>query len=100
VLDCSYNNLSILPELPKSLNVLNCSYNNWTEPILSKYYDKINTKFDIYNDEQKEKFGSYEYQKEFIEKYPFRIHDLEPIGVDPKIKDEYAYLFDFDQYLD
>ena len=97
---CYENKLSVLPELPKSLIEIYCGDNPWIEPIPLEYYNLAKDKNDIYNQKQEEKFGSYEFQKEFIEKYPFRIKDLEPIGVDPKIKKEYAYLFDFDQYLD
>ena len=96
----SLNNLSIFPKLPNSLKYLCCGNNPWIEPIPIEYYNLANDKKDIYDEEQKLKFGSYEFQKEFIEKYPFRLKDLEPIGIDLKIRDEYAYLFDFDQYLD
>ena len=98
----SDNNLSILPELPNSLKYLSCAHNNWIEPIPIDYYNKIIEQegHNIYNGEQKKKFKSYEFQKEFVEKYPFRIRDLEPIGIDPEIRKEYAYLWDFDQYLD
>jgi len=47
----------------------------------------------LYNDLQKEKFGSYKFQKEYLTNNPEKYKDLEPIGYLEKIKEEFDWLF-------
>ena len=116
---CNHNNLSFLPKLPNTLMLLSCTNNkltelkdlpnsirhlyignnDWIEPIPNKYFKLAKDKIEIYTNEQIAKFTSYQWQKEFIEKYPFKIKNLEILGVNPEIRKEYAYLWDFDEYI-
>ena len=97
---CANNKISILPDFPKNLDLIYIGNNPWIEPIPFEWYNNSDDRLDIYNKEQKKKFQSYEFQKEFVEKYPLRLKDLNPIGINREIRKEYAYLFDFDQYFD
>ena len=93
--------LTEMPEIPSTVNRCYFVKNNWTYPIDIKYYKLFDHSLhEIYTEEQLKRFGKYEFQKEFIEKFPLRLKELYNYGVDPKIKEEYDYLFNFDQYLD
>jgi len=113
---CSYNELTSLKYCPKTIDgdfscrnnqltslefcpeyvggYFYCSYNSWTNVIPYDLIQKFNIRlFDLYTDEQKEKFGSYEYQKEYLTNTPEKYKDLEPIGFNKQIKDEFDWLF-------
>jgi len=49
---------------------------------------------DIYSDEEKEKFSSYDFQKEFLNEYPEKYLELEPFGYASGIKEEFKWIFD------
>jgi len=93
---CYNNNLTSLEFLPKHIKgYISVRNNDWKNPIP---YEIINTyvfidKNTLYTDEQKEKFGSYKYQKEFLTNTPEKYKDLEPIGYNKQIKDEFDWLF-------
>jgi len=92
---CHDNQLTSLEFCPEYVNGLfNCSYNNWTNPISYELIKKHNISFiNLYNKEQLEKFGTYEYQKEFLTNTPEKYKDLIHIGFNKKIKDEFDWLF-------
>jgi len=96
VISCGDNKLKSLDYIPKDFNgkINCCSPNDWTNPIpyiLIEKYDIRTT--DLYTTEQVEKFGSYEYQKEYLTNTPEKYKDLEPIGYHKKIKKEFDWLF-------
>jgi len=89
------NNLTSLEYHPKFVGgVFYCSGNNWIEPISYELIDKLNIcEVKLYTDEQLLKFGSYEYQKEFLNNTPEKYKDLEPIRYNKQIKEEFDWLF-------
>jgi len=93
--NCSDNNLTSLDFCPDYVEGdFNCSNNKWSAPIpyeLIKKYD-IQTRY-LYNFEQIAKFSSYKYQKEFLTENPEKYKDLEPIGYDDQIIEEFDWLF-------
>jgi hypothetical protein len=94
-IDCRYNNLKSLDFIPNDFDgMIKCSYNDWIKPIpytvIKKYKIELT---DLYTKEQKEKFGSYEYQKEYLTNSPEKYKDLEPIGYDHQIREEFDWLF-------
>ena len=93
--DCSNNELTSLDFLPKNFNGnIYCSGNNWTKPIPFEFVEKYNIlKNTLYNNKQLIKFGKYEYQKEFLTETPEKYKDLEPIGYNERIKEEFDWLF-------
>ena len=93
--DCSYNQLTSLEFCPEYVGGDFHTYSNpWTNPIPYNIIVKLNTKKSyLYTDEQTLKFGSYEYQKEFLANTPEKYKDLEILGYNVKIKDEFDWLF-------
>jgi Leucine-rich repeat (LRR) protein len=91
---CENNKLTELPFLPDSLIEVQVGKNNWNNPISYDLIQKFNIQIsDLYTKEQKEKFGSYKYQKEFLTNTPEKYKDLEPIGFNDQIKEEFDWLF-------
>jgi hypothetical protein len=70
--DCSYNQLTSLEYCPETVGgYFWCKYNPWTNVIPYDLIQKFNIRIsDLYTHEQKEKFGSYEYQKEYLTNSP------------------------------
>jgi Leucine-rich repeat (LRR) protein len=92
---CSHNQLTSLDYAPEYVGGdFDCNENNWTNVIPFELIKKFNIrKWNLYTKEQKEKFYSYEYQKEYLTNSPEKYKDLEPIGFNDKIKDEFDWLF-------
>jgi hypothetical protein len=57
---CRNNELTSLPELPKSLTTLYCSNNEWTEPLSFDIVQKF--EIDPYTFKQIRLFNSYEFK--------------------------------------
>jgi hypothetical protein len=93
--DCSYNQLTSLEFCPETVyGYFWCNNNPWTNVISYELIKKFNIRiWDLYTHEQKEKFGSYEYQKEYLTNTPEKYKDLEPIGFNNQIKEEFDWLF-------
>jgi len=71
-----------------------CFKNHWEEPISYSLIKKYNIdKKSLYMDFQIEEFGDYEYQKEFLTETPEKYRDLEPIGFNEDILEEFDWLF-------
>jgi hypothetical protein len=89
------NNLTSLDFLPEYIGgSSDFDHNNWNNPIPYELIKKYNILIkDLYTIEQKQKFGSYKYQKEFLTNTPEKYKDLEPIGYNEKIKEEFDWLF-------
>jgi len=94
-LDCCHNKLKYLPEIPDSLTSLICYINDWAEPIKSEIAIRFDL-YNLYNNEQLDRFNSEEYQREFLTKYPERFQDLtfKKLNIHPIIRKEFAYLFE------
>lgn len=93
---CENNKLSELPFLPDSLLELHVGSNNWNKPIpydLIKKYNLTGQRIKLYTKKQDEKFGSYEYQKNFLTTNPEKYKDLEYFGFPDEIKEEFDWLF-------
>ena len=95
---CYNNKLTYLPELPESVDDLDIGGNDWSSPIPYNLIEKYNLldllKDKLYTEEQKEYFGSYEYQKEYLTNTPEKYKDLDiPIGYNEQIKEEFDWLF-------
>ena len=93
--DCRNNQLTSLDNGPEIVtNTFFCKNNPWKFPIPLDIIKKYRLSWlTIYTHEQEEKFRSYEYQKDFLTKYPERYKDLIYLGYDPKIKEEFDWLF-------
>jgi Leucine-rich repeat (LRR) protein len=93
--DCSYNQLTSLEYCPETVGgYFWCKKNPWTNVIPYDLIQKFNIRiWDLYTHEQKEKFGSYEYQKEYLTESPEKYKDLEYIGFNKQIKEEFDWLF-------
>jgi len=91
---CNNNQLTSLEFCPKSVSGIrfNCSNNPWSNPLQYNLIKKFNIT-DAYTDEQINFFGSYEYQKEFLNNSPEKYKDLIPIGFSKEIKEEFDWLF-------
>lgn len=96
-LNCEYNKLTELPKLPETLCELKCDFNNWKEPFKKEFKEK----WDIQYNQLTFDFMKYEFQKEYLTKYPDRIIDfidnkMEKSGfrlaLHPDIKIEFDYL--------
>ncbi|NTU70127.1 leucine-rich repeat domain-containing protein [bacterium] len=88
-LSCFNNKLSNLNEIKNMDNVkVFCPKNNWKTPLPKEIYDKVVTS--AYTKEQRTKFKSYDFQKEYLEKHPNRVKDLEvsELGLDDKLREE------------
>jgi hypothetical protein len=94
--DCSDNSLTNLDYHPISVGGNFYCYNNkWTKPIPYNTITKFNINIDdIYTDNQKEKFGSYKYQKNWLSINPKEYKTLEYFGFNDKIKEEFDWLFE------
>jgi hypothetical protein len=91
---CNNNQLTSLDFCPEISGFSKYLNNPWTNVIPYDLIKKFNIQIsDLYTKEQKEKFGSYEYQKEYLTNSPEKYKDLEPIGFNDKIKDEFDWLF-------
>jgi hypothetical protein len=93
--DCSDNQLISLEYCPETVGgYFWCDNNPWTNVIPYDLIKKFNIRiWDLYTHEQKEKFGSYEYQKIFLTNTPEKYKDLEPIGYNKQILEEFDWLF-------
>jgi len=92
---CSYNKLTSLEFCPEIVgeNFI-CNNNNWTNPIPYNIMLKYNLFLsNLYTFDQKKKFRSYKFQKEFLTNTPEKYKDLEVIGYHTKIKEEFDWLF-------
>ena len=102
---CTSAMLTELPELPENLKEIKLGYNNWIKPIPYKIMIKYhlhslkNDTYDTYwayTKDQFNKFSSFEYQKEFLEREPENYLDLKPIGYAEGIEELFPHLFDMD----
>jgi Leucine-rich repeat (LRR) protein len=91
-LDCDNNNLQELPPLPKSLEVLWCKGNPLKEPLPVWCHERFGLD-DLYNKDLQKDFGSYVFQKEYLQNQPENFNRLEVFGYDSKIKEEFPYIF-------
>jgi hypothetical protein len=93
--DCRNNELTSLEYCPEYVGGdFWCENNSWTNVIPYELIKKFNIRiWDLYTHEQKEKFGSYEYQKEYLTESPEKYKDLEYIGFNKQIKEEFDWLF-------
>jgi Leucine-rich repeat (LRR) protein len=91
------NKLKKLPELPESLNIISIESNDWDNPIPYKYVKKFQLRLtDMYIKEQIEKFSSFKFQKEFLEREPENFMDLKPLGYADGLDELFPNLFDMD----
>ena len=92
---CHNNELTSLEHCPEYVGgSFYCNDNNWSNPIPYELIKKFNIKTDkLYNSDQIVKFYSYEYQKEYLTNSPEKYKDLEPIGFNNQIKEEFDWLF-------
>ena len=106
--DCTKNKLTSLEYLPEYIGgILYCYDNEWTKPIPYKIMSKfklhcleicdIEDDQWVYTDEQFNKFSSFEFQKEFLEREPENYFDLKPIGYAEGIEELFPHLFDMDE---
>jgi len=95
IFSCSHNKLTSLEYCPEYVReMFICNDNNWTNPIPHDLVEKFSfTINDLYTFEQKKKFRSYKFQKQFLTEYPEKYKDLIQIGYHKKIKDEFDWLF-------
>ena len=106
IFECSNNLLTNLDYFPEYIgNDLYCYGNDWAKPIPYKIMTKFNlhcidnetdNKY-VYNYKQFNKFSSFEYQKEFLEREPENYLDLKPIGYAEGIEELFPHLFDMDE---
>ena len=106
-LNINDNYLEILPIIPNSLKILKCYQNNWTKPIPYKYMVRFNLhclsiknssdQQYVYTEGQFNKFSSFEFQKEFLEREPENYLDLKPIGYAKGLDELFPHLFDMDE---
>jgi Leucine-rich repeat (LRR) protein len=76
VLRCDNNNLQELPPLPKSLEVLECKCNPLKEPLPAWCHERF--KLDnLYEEDLEKKFGSYDFQKQYLQDKPQNFDRLE-----------------------
>jgi hypothetical protein len=97
ILSCIQNKLEILPKIPKSLKKIYCKDNNWIKPIPYEYFSLNIKEVDVYTRDQFNKFSSFEFQKEFLEKEPENFIDLKSIGYADGIEKLFPHLFDMDE---
>ena len=107
--NCSNNKLKNLDYLPEINGVLYCYNNEWEKPIPYEIMIKYNLHVTelpqklgidmkhVYTQNQFDKFSSFEYQKEFLEREPENYLDLKPIGYAKGIEDLFPHLFDMDE---
>ena len=94
--DCRYNNLKNLDYLPEIGGELICYRNNWVKPIPYNITIKHNLHH-VYTDEQFNKFSSFDFQKEFLEREPENFMDLKPFGYASGLEELFPHLFDMDE---
>jgi Leucine-rich repeat (LRR) protein len=91
-LDCNHNNLPELPPLPKSLQELYCKGNPLKEPLPAWCHERF--KLDnLYDKDLVKKFGSYDFQKQYLQDKPQNYDRLKVFGYDSKIKEEFRFIF-------
>jgi len=93
--NCYDNELTSLEFAPEYVGGdFHCFNNNWTNVIPYELIIKYDILPDnIYSKEQVKKFGSYKYQKEYLTNTPEKYKDLEPIGYNKQILEEFDWLF-------
>ena len=103
---CLNNKLKNLDYLPEIGGDFYCNNNDWDKPIPYNIMIKYNLHCLkqgsndyswVYTLEQFEKFGSFEYQKEFLEREPENFIDLKLIGYENGIEELFPHLFDMDE---
>ena len=103
---CSDNKLETLEYLPIVDGKLHCYNNNWIKPIphkiMKKYYLRCLDQGDsdskyVYTQEQFNKFSSFDFQKEFLEREPENFMDLKPFGYASGLEELFPHLFDMDE---
>jgi hypothetical protein len=91
-LDCIGNNLTSLDFFPDIVDGnFYCHDNKWVIPI--PYNIWLKTRSEPYTNDQLYMFLTYDFQKEFLTNHPEKYKDLEPIGYNKKIKEEFDWLF-------
>lgn len=95
---CYSNELTSFEHIPEFIGgVIYCDDNNWTNPISYEYMIKYtiidSEKYKIYTEEQEEEFRSYDFQKDFLTKTPEKYKDLEYLGYNKQIKEEFDWIF-------
>ena len=105
-LNCDNNNLIYLPNPNDNLKIVNIYNNHWIKPIPFSYMENFNLHLFkhnngdmkwVYTIEQYNKFSSFEFQKEFLEREPENFMDLKPIGYAKGIEETFPHLFDMDE---
>ena len=104
---CTYNKITNLDDIEINVGGDFCCYeNDWKKPIPYKYMIKYNLHpLQFYGDDYKwvykirqfNKFGSFDFQKEFLEREPENYLDLKPIGYAKGIEELFPHLFDMDE---
>jgi hypothetical protein len=102
--------LTNLDNLSEDIKDLICHNNPWEKPIPYKIMVKYNLhaqeqnlgkwKVDskrVYIPRQFNKFSSFDFQKEFLEREPENFMDLKPIGYAEGIEKLFPHLFDMDE---
>jgi len=94
--DCSDNDLEDLDDYPNDVGGgFYCRNNKWKKPIPIKTIKKFDIDIeDLYTDNQKEKFSSYDFQYEYLTKNALNYINLYFFGISDKIKEDFDWLFD------
>ena len=92
ILWCDNNNLKELPPLPQTLEELWCIGNPLKEPLPAWCHERFNLD-NLYEEDLTKKFGSYNFQKEYLQDKPQNFDRLEVFGWAPGIKEEFPYIF-------
>jgi hypothetical protein len=110
-MDCSNNKLTTLEYLSDGIgngtgDELWCFDNDWIKPIPYKIMKKYNlhlletdiTDYNfVYTQLQVDKFSSFEFQKDFLEREPENFMDLKPFGYAKGLEELFPHLFDMDE---
>jgi len=93
--ECDHNELTSLKFCPETIGGdFICLNNPWEKPIPYNIIEKFNIDIiTLYNYEQRQKFGSFEFQKEYLTNNPEKCRDLTPFGFPNEIKEEFDWLF-------
>ena len=96
-LSCIYTKLEDLPELPKNLTYCDIRFAKWKEPVSPENFKILKNDINIYSQEQIDNFSSFEFQKEFLTKFPEKLKYLEFFGYADGIEELFPHLFDMDE---
>jgi hypothetical protein len=97
-LDCTNNNLTSLSKLPDSLMTLYCWDNKWLEPLNFNIVEKF--KLSPYNNEQIELFNSYEFQLDNLNEFNFKDYTVGYLEIHKKILNhpDFEWIFNSNEF--